>query len=62
MENAQENLVRIILLQDSSLDRRIKEAVEIETRCSSFNQDEAGLGKLNIYVPLVLSPDHPKIM
>lgn len=62
MENAQENLVRIILLQDSSLDRRIKEAIEIETRCSSINQDEAGLGKPNIHVPLFLSPDHPKIM
>ena len=27
MENARENLGRIVLLQDSSLDRRIKEAI-----------------------------------
>ena len=45
MENARENLVRIVLLQDSSLDGRIKEAIKIETRCSSLNQDEAGLEK-----------------
>jgi len=62
MEIAHENLVRIILLQGSSLDRRIKEAIKIETRCSSLNQDEAGLGQPNIHVPLLLSPDHPRIM
>ena len=62
MANTWENLVRIILLQASFLDRRIKEAIEIETRCSSLNQAEAGLGQPNIHVPLILSPDHPKIM
>ena len=62
MENARENLVRIVLLQDSSLDRRIKEAIKIETRCSSLNQDEAGLEQPNIHVPLLLSPNHPKMM
>lgn len=52
--------VKVILGEDNTLKRKIKETIKIKTRHPYLNRD-GGLELPNIYDEILLSRDHPEV-